>query len=495
MDAIVDTLAAQAAARPDDPFLTEHDITVSFAAFFSLTRRMAGFLAAQGVRAGDRVVLYVDARIPHLLGYFASMALGAIPVHLYAQKTHRFVAFAAEHTGATLVLTDQPDLDRTILPCPLVPFPDLAALTDPEKWTDARDPIAYMMFTSGTTGQPKAVLTTQENVVFVTRTLIRMAGMRPGDREVVVMPLGSTGGLGHVHANLTLGNHSRLLPYFFGAMDDADLRHMLESIETHAITGFLSTPGMLGRLAEHHREAFQRQARGVRYILANVTPMRPEVVRDLIQLLPHTRFHTYYGLTEASRSVYQCFNDHPDHLAAAGRPAPGVEIRLDSPDPVTGVGEVLIRGGNVTPGYWKDAALTADGWFRSGDLGSFDGDGFLTIRGRLKDCINVDGLKCFPYEVEEVLAQHPAVRECAVVGVPDPATFERLGAAVVARDGADPVALAAELERHCRRELEPYKVPAQLVFLEALPRAGLGKIDRAPIVERLAESWRGDDGG
>src|SRR4051812_13139790 len=303
METIVDTLAAQATARPDDPFLTEGaegDITVSFAGFFSLTRRMAGFLAAHGVRAGDRVVLYIDARIPHLLGYFASMALGAIPVHLYAQKTHRFVAFAAEHTGATLVLTDQPDLDRTILPCPLVPFPDLAALTGPERWTDARDPIAYMMFTSGTTGQPKAVLTTQENVVFVTRTLIRMAGMRPGDREVVVMPLGSTGGLGHVHANLTLGNHSRLLPYFFGAMDDADLRHMLETIAAHAITGFLSTPGMLGRLAEHHREAFRRQARGVRYILANVTPMRPELVRDLIQLLPHTRFHTYYGLTEAS---------------------------------------------------------------------------------------------------------------------------------------------------------------------------------------------------
>jgi long-chain acyl-CoA synthetase len=436
------------------------------------------------------VVLYVERRIPHLLGYFASMALGAIPVHLYAEKTHRFVAFAAAHTGAALVLTDSPDLDPGALPCRLTRVPDLDG-AGPEHWTGERNPVAYMMFTSGTTGQPKAVMTTQENALFVTRTLIGIPGMRPGDREVIVMPLGSTGGLGHVHANLMLGNHALLMPCFFGAMDDADLRHMLAAIDAHGITGFLSTPGMLGRLAEHHRDALRRQARNVRYVLANVTPMRPELVRDLLQLLPNTRFYTYYGLTEASRSVYQCFNDNPDHLGSAGRPAPGVEIALDHPDPETGVGEVLIRGGNLMAGYWRQEqdAVDAGGWFHSGDLGSLDAQGFLTIRGRLRDSVNVDGLKCFPYEVEEVLARHPAVRECAVVGVPDRTTYERLGAAVVLHGGCDPAGLGAELARHCRQELEPYKVPAQFLFLDALPRAGLGKVRRAPIVELLAQEW------
>ena len=490
MRTIVDWVESQARAIPDQPFLTEQDWTVSFADFLTLTRRMAGFLAGLGVGAGDRVVLYVDGRIPHLLGYFASMALGAVPVHLYAQKTHRFVAFAAAHTEAAVVLTDSPDLDAESLPCRLARVPDMTG-AGPEAWTQVRDPIAYMMFTSGTTGQPKAVLTTQENVLFVTRTLIGIPGMRPGDREIIVMPLGSTGGLGHVHANLMLGNHARLLPYFFGAMDDADMLHMLATIEAHAITGFLSTPGMLGRLAEEHREAFRRQARGVRYVLANVTPMRPELVSDLLALLPATRFCTYYGLTEASRSVYQCFNDHPGHHGSAGRPAPGVEIALDAPDPATGIGEVLIRGGNLMAGYWRqeESPFTDGGWFRSGDLGSLDGEGFVTIRGRLKDCINVDGLKCFPHEIEEVLVRHPAVAECAVVGVPDRTTFERLGAAVVPRGGSDLAALEGELERYCRSELEPYKVPARFVFLDALPRAGLGKLQRGEIVERLAAAW------
>jgi acyl-CoA synthetase (AMP-forming)/AMP-acid ligase II len=530
MGTIVDYVANQAAAVPDRPFLTEHGRTLDFADFFTLTRRMAGYLAGCGLRSGDRVVLYVERRIPHLLGYFAGMALGAIPVHLYAQKTHRFVALAAEHTAAALVLTDRDDLDPRALPCPLARIPGLAAPVSgatsapagaalpacgfdaaelvgpeaaaaPERWPRERHAIAYMMFTSGTTGEPKAVMTTQENVLFVTRTLIGIPGMRTGDRDVIVLPLGSTGGLGHAHANLMLGNHALLLPYFFGAMDDADLGHLLGALEAHGATGFLSTPGMLARLAERHREAFRRQARGLRYVLANVTPMRPELVQDLIELLPDTRFHTYYGLTEASRSVYQCFNDHPDRRGCAGRAAPGVEIALDRPDPLTGAGEVLIRGGNVMAGYWPPAspsgqagherqeALAAGGWFRTGDLGSLDGAGFLTLRGRLKDIVNVDGLKCFPYEIEEVLARHPAVAECAVVGVPDRTLYERLAAAVVPRAGEERAGLPAELVRHCRRELELYKVPQQFLCVDALPRSGLGKIDRQALAGRLAEAW------
>ena len=281
METIVDCLAAQAAAIPGRPFLSEGGREVGFADFFTLTRRMAGFLSAQGVRPGDRVVLYVEERIPHLLGHFASMALGAIPVHLYSQKTHRFVAFAAAHTQAALVLTDRPGLDRGALPCRLAAIPELDGAA--ERWTAERHRVAYMMFTSGTTGEPKSVMTTQDNVLFVTRTLIGMPGMRPGDRDLIVLPLGSTGGLGHVHADLMLGNHALLMPYFFGSMESAELLHMLGAIEAHGVTGFLSTPGMLGRLVAQHREAFGRQARGLRFILANVTPMRPELVRELCE--------------------------------------------------------------------------------------------------------------------------------------------------------------------------------------------------------------------
>jgi long-chain acyl-CoA synthetase len=337
------------------------------------------------------------------------------------------------------------------------------------------------------------VVTTQQNVLFVTQTLIGMAGMNTDDREVILMPLGSTGGLGHFHSNLVLGNRTILLPYFFGAMSAADLEQTLETIADERITGFLATPGLLGRLATEHRQLFREKARNVRYILSNVCPIRPDLVRDLLDLLPNTRFHTYYGLTEASRSVYQCYNDHPAQVSAAGRAAPGVSIRIDEPDGA-GVGEVLIRGGSVMAGYWKCGrdgfadGFDDEGWFRSGDLGSIDAEGFLVIRGRLGDKISVDGLKFLPREIEDVLLAHPAVDDCAVVGLPDPIRYQRVGAMVVLTEQADRSAMAAELRTFCGEQLDFYKVPAVFCFAEAIPRSELGKVNREALVEMMSGS-------
>jgi acyl-CoA synthetase (AMP-forming)/AMP-acid ligase II len=300
------------------------------------------------------------------------------------------------------------------------------------------------------------------------------------------MPLGSTGGLGHFHANLFLGNPVILLPYFFGAMDDYDIRHMLDTVEREKITGFLSTPGMLTRLAENHRDLFRSKCRRVRYLLANVTPMREALVRDLMQLLPETRFYTYYGLTEASRSVHHCYNDNPEKMTSAGRPSPGVEIAIGDAN-TEGVGEVLIKGPNVMDGYWEmgDQGFNADGWFCSGDLGRIDDDGFLTIHGRLKENIRVDGLDCLPREMEEVLLEHPEVADCAVVGLPDPKTHQRVAAAIVPAPGADHAGLPDKLCFHCSERLEFYKAPTRYGLVDAIPKTDLGKIKRDEVSRQL----------
>jgi long-chain acyl-CoA synthetase len=476
-------------------FLVLQDERLTFAGFLTQVQRLAGVMQARGVGPGDRVVLYLARRTRYLTAYLAAMAAGAIPVHLYPERPASYVDFAATHTGAGLVITDQEQEEAwSSFPHPLLHYPDLSDANLPKVWPGPYSDAAYMMFTSGTTGQPKAVVTTQENVLFVTQTLIGMAGMNEEDREVIVMPLGSTGGLGHFHANLVLGNRTILLPYFFGSMSAADLEQMLETIADEGITGFLATPGMLGRLAAEHRELFREKARKLRYVLTNVCPMRPDLVRDLMDLLPGTRFHTYYGLTEASRSVYQCYNDHPAHVSAAGRPAPGVNIRIDQPDVdqpnQAGVGEVLIQGGNVMAGYWGRGrdGFDGDGWFHSGDLGSIDAEGFLTIRGRVRDNINVDGLKFLPREIEDVLLAHPAVDDCAVVGLPDPIRYQRAGAMVVLAQQADRSAMAAELKTWCGERLDFYKVPVLFYFADSIPRSELGKINRDALIELMNRS-------
>jgi acyl-CoA synthetase (AMP-forming)/AMP-acid ligase II len=486
MNSILDYLEQHASAEGDREFLVVEDERLTFGELFTRVQRLAGVLRARGVGRGDRVVLYAGRRTRYLTAYLAAMAAEAIPIHLYPERPPSFVDFAAAHTGAALVITDQEKDAWASFPHPVLRYPDLSDATLPAVWPRECADVAYMMFTSGTTGQPKAVMTTQQNVLFVTRTLIAMAGMTREDREVIVMPLGSTGGLGHFHANLVLGNRTILLPYFFGSMTVADTERMLETIGSEGITGFLATPGMLGQLATQHRESFRERCRNVRYILSNVCPVRPELVRDLIELLPDTRFHTYYGLTEASRSVHQCYNDRPEKVTAAGLPAPGVSIRIDQPNEA-GEGEVLIKGGNVMAGYWGRGrdGFDDEGWFRSGDLGAVDAEGYLTIRGRVRDNINVDGLKFLPREVEDVLLRHPAVLDCAVVGLPDPIRFQRPGAMVVLAQHADREAAAAELQAYCRGRLDFYKVPVRFCFADAIPRSELGKVNREALVELM----------
>src|SRR5687768_3475051 len=279
MNTILHYLELHAQSQGDREFLILEDERLTFAELATRVHRLAGVLRARGVRLGDRVVLYVARKTRYLTAYMATMAAGAIPVHLYPERPTSYVDFAATHTGAGLVVTDQ-QVDWSSFPHPLLHYPDLSDASLPKVWPGQYSDAAYMMFTSGTTGQPKAVVTTQQNVLFVTQTLIRMAGMNQHDREVIVMPLGSTGGLGHFHSNLVLGNRTILLPYFFGSMSAADLRHLLETIADQGITGFLATPGLLGRLATENRELFREKARKLRYILTNVCPMRPDLVRD-----------------------------------------------------------------------------------------------------------------------------------------------------------------------------------------------------------------------
>lgn len=483
---IIERLEYHARNRPQAPFLREWDASISFGELFNNAASLAACLQHDGVGYGDRVVLYLKRHSRHLTAYLAAMMLGAIPVHLYPQRKPGFVAFAAGHTGASLVISDGDALDGVQLSCGVLRYDETTAQRYAPLQPGRRHPVAYMMFTSGTTGAPKAVMTTQENVAFVTRTLIEIAGITEHDREIIVMPLGSTGGLGHFHVNLFLGNPVILLPYFFGAMDDNDMSHMLDIVEQNKITGFLSTPGMLARLAENHRDLLRSKCSHVRYLLANVTPMRESLVRDLMRLLPQTRFHTYYGLTEASRSVYHCYNDNPDKIASAGHPSPGVDIAIGSAN-AEGVGEVLIKGPNVMDGYWEmdDHGFNANGWFCSGDLGCIDEDGFLTIHGRLKENIRVDGLDCLPREMEEVLLEHPEVADCAVVGLPDPRTHQRVAAAVVPVTGADYASLPNRLCAHCSERLEFYKAPTRYALVETIPKTDLGKIKRDEVCRQL----------
>ena len=267
-----------------------------------------------------------------------------------------------------------------------------------------------------------------------------------------------------------------------------DIPKLLQKISQERITSLPGTAGGFKMILDHFADHFRRHARGLKYIIINSAPIAPEYVERILDLLPNTRFFMYYGLTEASRSSYICYNDTPGKLQTVGRPTPGAEICVGSPSVplINEVGEILIRGPHVTQGYLgiDSSPYFDEGWFKSGDLGVIDADGFLTWKGRLKEQINIDGLKLTPAEVESVLKEHARVKDCAVVGSPDELTGESVVAFVVV-DSEPDKRLELELRRFCKSRLEIYKVPKKILFIDEIPRTDTGKTKRIFLKERL----------
>lgn len=487
-ETVVDALAWWAEQTPDAPALSEGERAWSYRALYTDVGRVARRLAEHGVEAGDRVVVYLDRKSAHVIAYLAIMSLGAITVHVYPERPRSYVDFAAREVGARFVVT----LDAWA--APNQPYAVVSyALADAPLHGPARHAVAYLMFTSGTTSTPKAVVTTQLNERTVTGNLIDMAAMTHGEREVVFMPLGSTGGSAHVHAALRLGNRVRLLAWFLGTFDDDDLDETLRAIERESATGILLTPALISRLLADHRPALKARCGSLRYMLANAHPMRRETILDLLETLPQLRFVTYYGLTEASRSIVNVCRASPGFEHATGHPWRGVDVRLDDVDPQTGVGQVMLRGDNVSPGYWGEDGLLDDArrWFATGDLARRDDDGRYWVLGRMDDLISIGGLKLMPSKLEAVLRLDPGIAECAVVAVPDPEMWHRVGAAVVPRDAAlDAVGRAALVERllaRCGEHLSAFQLPRTIHIVDALPRNQFGKLLRRVLVDQLVE--------
>jgi long-chain acyl-CoA synthetase len=295
------------------------------------------------------------------------------------------------------------------------------------------------------------------------------------DRELTTLSLTHLFGLGHLHVYAALG----ATLYIENGL--RDVPRLLDLVESEHITSFPGTPAGFKIMIELFPEMLRSRAQHLRYIVINTAPMPVALTESLLELLPDTRVYMYYGLTEASRSTYIAYREHRDKLATVGRASPGGEVRIGSAAHplINEPGEILVRGPHVTSGYWAQDSteLFDDGWFRTGDLGSVDVDGFVTWRGRVREQINVNGLKLVPFEVEDVLRRDPRVAECAVVGVPDAVTGESVAAFVVPVSAAEE-SLELELRKLCARHLEFYKVPKRIVFVDEIPKTDSGKVRR-----------------
>ncbi|WP_249354041.1 class I adenylate-forming enzyme family protein [Rhodococcus sp. USK13] len=448
--------------------------------------------------SGDHVALLSPNVVEWPLIEYAAAMTGRVLVALNPQAGIDELRYTLTKSEATMLLFGKTYRDRdlaaiikTILPdCPSVRAShslDTVARWatesfDPELEWPSVDPhtAAMLQYTSGTTGKQKGVLLAHRSMVNVARITMLTAGVEPG--SIILSPFPQFHTAGCVTSNLgTLASGGTLI-----LMDRWNPTEVLATVEREGVSAILLVPAMLHGLVQA-AESGDVASRTIPTILVGAASVPSSLIEKAWNLFGGTVLNVY-GQTELSAPLTATRRDDSsaDITTTVGRPLPQVECRIA--DPVTGTtqevdvpGEICARGYQQMLGYFRDPDATArtvdlDGWLHTGDLGSMDERGMITITGRLKELIIRGGENISPNEVSDCLSSHPAVAQAAVVGIPDQRLGEIVAAVVVCEADTDRHALREDLERHCARYLAKYKLPQRWYFTDTLPTTASGKI-------------------
>jgi malonyl-CoA/methylmalonyl-CoA synthetase len=444
---------------------------LSWGALERESARAAGRLHGAGLAAGERVLVSATSSVALAVAHVACLRLGLVIVPANPAYARAELSALLAHARPRLALVDDearaaalhalaPEL---LVTPPALPLADAAA---PRLDALAPDAPALLAYTSGTTGRPKGALLSHGNLWASAEALRRAWCWTPADRLVHALPLFHVHGLGvALLGTLHAGASAVLLPRF-----EPEL--VLDAVEAHAATLFFGVPTMWHRLAAHPRAGVLR---ALRLAVSGSAPLAPELHGRLARA--GVRVLERYGMTETGMLASNPLEGER-RPGAVGFPLPGVELRLAAS------GEIEVRGSNVFAGYLERpdanaAAFSADGWFKTGDLGALDPDGYLRIVGRAKELVISGGQNVHPREVEEALCAHPDVDDAAVVGTPSAEWGELVTAYLVSRRELT----LDEIRAHLASRLAPYKHPRRLHRVAALPKNALGKLQRHRLQE------------
>jgi long-chain acyl-CoA synthetase len=497
-----DIAVSAAATTPDRVALADERRRLTYAELESRSARFASFLRREGLVPGSRVAICLRNQVEFLEAHLGVLRAGCVSVPLPPDSAAtELQTYLADCEPAAVVGTAAVfDRDATIargrlcltdrsaesFPGPTIDDA-IAGSSDSRVAAPATDALAVLLYTTGASGAPKAVMLSHRNTLAAVRNEISVVGIS-GERELVALPLHHSYGLGQVYCNLATGGTVHLRNGL------TRLKSIFDVLREQQITAFACTPTGYQLILQRGAEAFASSASTLRQTVVNSSPLSRELGERLRALLPELRVFVYYGLTEASRATFLCLNDvEATDYESVGQPAPGIGVTVARPDASPAApgeaGEIMISGETVALGYWRRPDETAASFhasqLRTGDVGMFDERGHLWIRGRLKDIINVGGLKVSPAEVENRLRAHPEVSDCAVGGVADPIAGEAVGALVVLKTGS--VVSFDELAAHCGEALEPFKVPRVWAGTNAIPRSDSGKLLRREIESALRD--------
>ncbi len=478
--------------------LVQDQVRWTFVDFARYVDNAAGELQRRwSISSGERVAMLLTNRLEFAVAYYAAVTIGAIAVVLNARCKAPELEFMLRDSEPRVLITEPalyeevgpvleqvPTLEAVILcadgdalPSRTLSFDALAeASGKPFQVAIAEDDVAALLYTAGTTGRPKGAMQTHRNLVSNAMNATRLFQFAQGDRTLIVAPFyHATGSNSQLTAMLYAGGTSIVRPAF--KADD-----FMEWIERERVTVGIGVATMFWLML--HSPNFGRyDLSSLRYLIYGGSPAPVELLGQLSRTFPHTQLGNVWGLTECTSIVSLLPGSETLRIPeSVGLPAPVLQVRVvdaagqEVPDGESG--ELIVKGPSVVRGYWRRLEATAgtfkDGWLNTGDIGRKDADGFLYVLDRKKDMIIRGGQNIYCIEVENVLYQHPAVLEAAVVGIPDEVFGEQVKAVLVPKPGM--TLDGEEVRAFCGRAIASYKVPKYVEIVSALPRNPGGKV-------------------
>ncbi|WP_226365423.1 class I adenylate-forming enzyme family protein [Pseudonocardia sp. ICBG162] len=504
---VAELMAVHEAARPERVAFADDDRTVTYGALARTTARLAGHLQQLGIEPGDRVLLHLDNRVEVAESYLAVPRTGAVAVCANPQAAPAEVAHILSDSGARIVVTDPEHLPvvrqlaagadlLAVIVVGGVPaagelaYADLvgADAAQPPRDCLGLDDVAWMLYTSGTTGRPKGVYLTQRGCFWVVAACwAPIAGLGPDDVVLSALPLFHSYALVLcVLGVFAVGASERILPRF----SVSDVAARFSGGPEGDVTVFPGVPTMFHYLLDRVGDR-GIDAPALRLCVSAGAILQASVT-ERFEAAFGVPLLDGYGITETSTMVTMNWPTGSRVMGSCGLPLPGLTVRLVDPATAADVGpeeegELWVRGPNVTPGYHglpeATAAVLVDGWYRTGDLGRRDAHGYLRISGRTKELIIRGGENIYPAEVEEALAAAAGVRDVAVVGM-EHRHLGEVPVAFVVPAGPGPLDHASVLAS-ARARLSAFKVPDRLIECSTIPRTGSGKILRFQLRQQL----------
>ncbi|EFH81541.1 acyl-CoA synthetase [Ktedonobacter racemifer] len=511
MDSIVEAVFQHADRGAERPVLLFEGQTISYGQLASQVTSFAQALLVHGLHEGDRVALFLENCPDFVVTYLGTHLAGGIVVLVNTQYRQVELSHIMSDAGVRFCVTgpagrtelsrlDLPDLETLIIVGEDVHEENSASLSWSE-FLDAGDKQggtheltmpspdapAVIGYTSGTTGRAKGALLLQRNLLANIQALTQAWHWSEQDHLLLTLPLFHTHGLMvGMHGTLYTGARVTLRRKFDAASVLSSLRH------DPSISLFFGVPTMYSRLlAEAERQG--GPVPHPRLFVSGSAPLSPHLFNDFARTFGQFILERY-GMTETGMNLSVPY-DGERRAGTVGLPFPGQEARIVDTQtrqvlPAGEIGEIEVRGPHVFVGYWNRPeataeALSEDGWFKTGDLGWRSADGYFTITGRARELIISGGYNIYPREVEDVLATHPGVGEVAVIGLPDLDLGEQVVAVIVPRPNQPRD--ANDIIAYCRERLASYKKPRRVIFIDALPRNALGKVQKHLLVARLDE--------